>query len=119
MANEVRNINEGDRTQAGGGDLRTIAMGGRRLGRATYPPGWRWSVDVGARSGDAFCEVAHLGIVLAGRQHVLMRDGSDLDLRPGDVFWIEPGHDSWVIGDEEYVSLHLEGTDEYEAKARG
>jgi len=24
-------------------------------------------------------------------------------------FYIEPGHDSWVIGDEPYVSLHFSG----------
>jgi hypothetical protein len=31
------------------------------------------------------------------------------------VFAIPPGHDSWVVGDEPYVSLHLLGATEYAA----
>ena len=34
-------------------------------------------------------------------------------MEPGDLFAIGPGHDSWVIGDESYVSLHLLGASEY------
>ena len=29
------------------------------------------------------------------------------------VFQIAPGHDSWVVGDEPYVSLHFLGADHY------
>ncbi len=32
---------------------------------------------------------------------------------PGDLFSIGPGHDSVVIGDEPYVSLHLLGAAAY------
>ena len=39
--------------------------------------------------------------------------GAITELRPGDVFHIAPGHDSWVVGDEPYVSLHLLGADHY------
>jgi hypothetical protein len=34
-------------------------------------------------------------------------------MRPGDLFHVPPGHDSWVVGDESYVSLHFLGADEY------
>ena len=27
-----------------------------------------------------------------------------------------PGHDSWVVGDEPYVSLHILGSDDYAAR---
>lgn len=33
----------------------------------------------------------------------------------GDCFYIPPGHDSWVVGDEPYVSLHLLGAEKYAA----
>ena len=36
-------------------------------------------------------------------------------MKPGDVFAIPPGHDSWVIGDEPYVSLHFLGASDYAA----
>ena len=42
-----------------------------------------------------------------------MSDGSEAVLEPGDLFFIRPGHDSWVVGDEPYVSLHLLGASDY------
>ena len=36
-------------------------------------------------------------------------------MEPGDVFAIPPGHDSWVVGDEPYVSLHFLGASDYAA----
>jgi quercetin dioxygenase-like cupin family protein len=89
-----------------------IQIAGTTVGRATYEPGWRWSEHVGTGPDDR-CQVAHLGVVLSGRAAVHMDDGTELTLSPGDVFAIPPGHDSWVVGDEPYVSLHLAGADEY------
>jgi hypothetical protein len=34
-------------------------------------------------------------------------------MEPGDIFAVPPGHDSWVVGDEPYVSLHFLGADQY------
>jgi hypothetical protein len=31
----------------------------------------------------------------------------------GDLFTVPAGHDSWVIGDEPYVSLHILGAADY------
>jgi hypothetical protein len=31
----------------------------------------------------------------------------------GDIFYIPPGHDSWVVGTAPYVSLHFLGADDY------
>jgi quercetin dioxygenase-like cupin family protein len=45
-----------------------------------------------------------------------MDDGIVYEMGPGDVFYIPPGHDSWVIGDEPYVSLHLLGASAYAHK---
>jgi len=42
-----------------------------------------------------------------------MYNGPEIVLQPGDVFHIAPGHDSWVVGDESYVSLHFLGADTY------
>jgi hypothetical protein len=28
---------------------------------------------------------------------------------------VPPGHDSWVVGDEPYVSLHVMGSEQYAA----
>ena len=42
-----------------------------------------------------------------------MRDGKEIVLKPGDLFYVKPGHDSWVVGDEPYVSIHFLGAGQY------
>jgi len=42
-----------------------------------------------------------------------MDDGEEIELASGDLFYIPPGHDSWVVGDEPYVSLHFLGAAQY------
>ena len=36
------------------------------------------------------------------------RDGTLLELGPGDAYIIEPGHDAWVVGDERFVGFEFE-----------
>lgn len=95
------------------GKFELVRIGGMTIGRATYEPGWRWSTDVGQALGKTSCDVEHVGIVIAGRATAAMDDGKVIEMRPGDIFYIEPGHDSWVVGDEPYVSLHLLGAGDY------
>ncbi len=83
------------------------------IGRATYQPGWKWSLHVGKACGRQGCMVEHVGLVVAGRATAAMDDGRVIEMKAGDVFYIAPGHDSWVVGDEPYVSLHFMGANEY------
>ena len=47
-------------------------------------------------------------------------DGRVVELHDGELFHIPPiPHDSWVIGDEPYVSLHFLGAEHYAAKEVG
>jgi quercetin dioxygenase-like cupin family protein len=95
------------------GKFELLHIGGMTIGRATYEPGWRWSNHVGPLMGKKTCEVAHVGVVLAGRATAAMNDGRVVEMKAGDAFEIAPGHDSWVVGDEPYISLHLTGAAEY------
>jgi quercetin dioxygenase-like cupin family protein len=97
------------------GRFEVYSVGPMTLGRATYDPGWRWSEHVGAATGEASCPVEHVGLVLSGRAAVKMDDGTEKVMGPGDFFYVPPGHDSWVVGDEPYVSLHIMGSEEYAA----
>jgi quercetin dioxygenase-like cupin family protein len=90
-------------------------VGPMTLGRATYEPGWKWSEHVGAPLGETSCQVEHVGLVLSGRAMASMDDGTERVMEPGDFFHVPPGHDSWVVGDEPYVSLHFLGSDDYAA----
>jgi len=95
-----------------------VRVGGAEIGRAEYQPGWRWSVDVAPIAGTPTCQVEHVGLVLSGRCAVRMEDGEERVFEEGDVFYVPPGHDSWVVGDEPYVSLHLQGAGSYAARPR-
>src|ERR1700739_1448027 len=97
------------------GRFELIHIGGMTIGRATYEPGWKWSTHVGKALGKPSCNVEHVGIVISGRATAAMDDGRGFEMKAGDVFYIGPGHDSWVIGDQPYVSLHLMGASEYAA----
>jgi quercetin dioxygenase-like cupin family protein len=95
------------------GRFELIQIGGMTIGRATYEPGWKWSMHVGAAAGKTSCNVEHVGMVISGRATAAMEDGHLIEMRAGDVFYIPPGHDSWVVGDEPYVSLHFLGAQQY------
>jgi hypothetical protein len=96
------------------GKLEVVRIGGMTLGRATYEPGWRWSEHVSPIAGTPLCEVEHVGLVLSGRAMAAMQDGTEVELAAGSLFHVPPvPHDSWVIGDEPYVSLHFMGADQY------
>src|ERR1700758_311142 len=98
------------------GKFEIVQVGGMTIGRATYEPGWRWSEHIGKASGAKMCMVEHVGIVVSGRSGLSMEDGSVREMKAGDVFYVSPGHDSWVIGDEPYVSIHLMGAEQYGRK---
>ena len=94
------------------GRFEVFQVGPMTIGRASYDPGWRWSEDVGGSPG-SLCHVEHVGWVVSGRAAVRMEDGEERVMQPGDFFYVPPGHDSWVVGDEPYVSLHLMGSEDY------
>jgi hypothetical protein len=48
------------------GKFELVTLGGMTIGRATYQPGWKWSVDVGAALGASSCDVEHVGMVVRG-----------------------------------------------------
>ena len=96
------------------GRFEIIRLAGVTVGRATYQPGWRWSVHVGPTVGSDCCAVEHVGLVLAGTATAAFADGTIVELRAGNLFHIPATpHDSWVVGDEPYVSLHFLGAEHY------
>ena len=114
---EIKPVRAGRRDSATfeHGTFALVTLGGVTIGRARYEPGWVWSEHVGKPAGEPLCMVEHVGLVVSGRAGVKMADGTEHELSAGDLFAIAPGHDSWVIGDEPYVSLHLLGAGSYAA----
>ena len=88
---------------------RSVRVGEQTIGRASIEPGWRWSTHLKPTMGTASCTFHHVGIVLSGRFHVRMDDGTELDIGPDDVMDIPPGHDAWVVGDEPFETVEIVG----------
>jgi hypothetical protein len=96
------------------GRLEIVRIGGMTVGRASYEPGWKWSAHVGPTVGAPRCTVEHVGMVVSGTATVAFEDGRVIELRAGSLFHVPAlAHDSWVVGDRPYVSLHFLGADQY------
>jgi len=101
------------------GKFELIRLGGITIGRATYLPGWKWSDHVGPTVGAIRCPVEHVGLVLSGTATVAFDDGRVIELKTGELFYVPPvPHDSWVVGNEPYVSLHFLGAEKYATGSR-
>jgi hypothetical protein len=99
------------------GRLDVVRIGSVTIGRAMYEPGWKWSVHVGPTVGKPRCDVEHVGMVLSGIATVAFGDGRVIELKEGDLFHVPAvPHDSWVVGNKPYVSLHFLGADQYAKK---
>lgn len=85
-----------------------VELDDRVVGRMTYQPGWKWSTHERLVAGTHTCQLHHVGVTLSGLLRVEMKDGVNVDLEPGDVFEIPPGHDAWVIGAEAWVAVDFE-----------
>jgi class 3 adenylate cyclase len=103
-----------DRVRAlGTGHIETVDLDEAVVGRVTLPPGWRWATDVQPVVGTSSCEVRHVSFAISGRLHVLMDDGTEMDIDAGDVHEIPPGHDAWVVGDEPYLAVEWANSGRY------
>jgi quercetin dioxygenase-like cupin family protein len=103
--------------QDGKGRLEVVSVGDRTFGRGVFEPGWRWSQHVQPIAGTPSCQAAHTGYVIEGRLTVQMDDGDRVEYGPGDAFYMPPGHDAWVVGDQRCVLIDFTGVGSYAKSA--
>src|SRR5438046_10711524 len=96
------------------GKFELVQLGDMTIGRASYEPGWKWSIHVGAPQGVKSCAVEHVGLVLSVRATAAMDDGGIIEMKPGDFFYIASRQDWWVVGDAPDVLLHFFGSVEWD-----
>ena len=94
-----------------------VTIGGVTLGLARFEPGWKWSESLKPVAGTESCQVERLGYVLSGRLLTRMDDGTEAEAVAGDLVFIPPGHNGWVVGDEPVLFLQVEGAAPYAKKA--
>ena len=113
----VKSLDRPDETpKLPGGTAELVNMGAALVVRGVLEPGWRWSNDWQPLFGTSSCQMPHLGVVLSGRIHFEMDDGTILEAGPGDVYSIPPGHDAWVVGEApvetlDFAPAHDEATE--------
>jgi hypothetical protein len=95
------------------GQLELLKIGGTTIGRAVFKPGWRWATSVQPIVHTKSCEAAHFQYQVSGILKVRMDDGTEFECRPGDITYIPPGHDGWVVGNEPVVAVDFQGMADY------
>ena len=95
------------RTFKANGHAIVAAAGAAGFMKGTFEPGWRWSADVKPIAGTDSCQTRHLGYVISGKMHITCDDGTEIDIAPGDLFDLPPGHDAYTVGDEACVMLDI------------
>lgn len=99
------------------GKIELVSIGGKLIGKATFMPGWKWSSHVKPIAKTDWCEAPHFQYLISGILHVVMTEsGEGVDLKPGSVASIPPGHDAWVVGNEPVVALDFQGMADYAKK---
>lgn len=107
MAAEVKSFDSPDETRSfeGNGNAKVVALAGHSVAYGTFEPGWKWSENVKPIAGTDSCQAAHFGYVLSGSMRIYMDDGQEIEINPGDVVAIPPGHDAEVTGSEACVMV--------------
>jgi hypothetical protein len=116
---EVKSLNSPEETRNfDKGKLDLVKIGGAMVGRAVFQPGWKWSESLKPIAKTKSCEAPHFQYHVSGTIRVRMDDGTERDLKPGDVSLLPSGHDAWVVGNEPVVVVDFQGMRDY-AKGTG
>jgi hypothetical protein len=95
------------------GKLELVNIGGAAIGRGVFEPGWKWSSSVKPIVNTKSCEAPHFQYHVSGTLRVVMDDGTEMDLKAGDVSLLPSGHDAWVVGNEPVVVVDFQGMADY------
>lgn len=77
--------------------IEVVAVDGIQLRKHTAEPGY----------AGQNCDIHHLLFVISGKLHARMPGGAEVELSPGDVGVIPPGHDAWNAGSEPVIWLEI------------
>lgn len=78
-----------------------------RISRMIVKPGWRWSTCMKPIVKTDWCLATHIGVLTQGQLHVVMKDGTEYDIKEGECYEIQPEHDGWIIGDQEAIGFEF------------
>jgi hypothetical protein len=95
------------------GRAEIVKVGTGEVGRYTFEPGWRWSLDVKPIANTTSCEAPHFQYHVSGELAILMDDGTEMVAGPGEITSLPSGHDAWVVGESPVVTVDWFGASNY------
>jgi hypothetical protein len=116
---EVKRLNKPDETRTfEKGKAELVKLGGATIGRLRLEPGWKWSTHLKPIAKTRSCEAPHFQYHLSGVIHIVMDDGTERDIGPGEVSLVPPGHDAWVVGNQAVEVVDFQGLVDYATESR-
>jgi uncharacterized RmlC-like cupin family protein len=91
------------------GKVEIAQVGGTSIGRGYFEPGWSWEKSIKPIAKTDTCQHPHTYYVISGRLKVALDDGTEEEFGRGDIAYVPPGHNSWVVGNEPLVIVDFIG----------
>jgi hypothetical protein len=96
--------------------IEAVKVGTTTIMRVTFEPGWKWSECIKPSAGTQSCQAPHVGYIISGKMKIVMDNGTEKEVGPGDAMSVSPGHDAWIIGNEACVVIDFTAGEMYGKK---
>jgi hypothetical protein len=91
------------------GKVSVAKVGDTTIGRGYFEPGWSWEKSIKPIVKTDSCQLPNTQYVISGRLRVALDDGTEEEFGGGDVAYVPPGHNTWVVGNEPLVIVDFSG----------
>ncbi len=91
------------------GKVESAKVGDTTIGRGYFEPGWSWEKSIKPVAKTDSCQLPHTHYVISGRLKVKLDDGTEEEFGHGNIAYVPPGHNSWVLGNEPLVIIDFAG----------
>ena len=80
MSSESKSFSKPDQefTQFNNAHMAHVNVGGQRVIKITFKPGWKWSNDVKPQIGTDSCQATHTGVIMSGKICAKMDNGTEI-----------------------------------------
>ncbi len=105
---QKKSINSPDETLTfDKGKLDGTRIGDTSIGKIYLEPGWRWEKCIKPLAKSESCQASHTQYIISGRIRFKMNDGNEEEYGPGDLAYIPPGHNAWVVGNDPFTGMEF------------
>ena len=104
----AKNFNDADEVKnPPKASVQVVKLGNVNASKIVLEPGWKWSECIKPTVGGDSCQAGHVGVVVQGEMRVKHDDGSEDYFKAGDAYYLAPGHDGWIVSDDEFISYEF------------